>query len=191
MKRIINLLSIAIILIVVASAQAQNGQTVTVTNMPSFSSGLQTIYDSLAGSTNWGGSFGYFRATSGNKCGAYGMALYNFNSTVGAVIGYDYLWSGRLHTDNLVKGGLNLQADLAPLKQFGLTNFIVTPFAYALVASGSGQVSEVIGGGAKTQIFAWANGIAIDALVIYENRTGAGYWDGRYVGGGLAVTYRF
>lgn len=167
------------------------GQLRAQTNTPSLSSGLQTIYDSVAGSTNWGGAFGYLRSTSGNKSGGYAMALYNFSPTVGAVIGYDYLWSGRQHTANLVKGGLNLQADLAPLKQFGVTNFVVTPFAYALVASGSGQVSELVGGGAKAQLYKWANGIAVDALVLYENRTGAGYWDGRYVGGGLAITYKF
>jgi hypothetical protein len=177
-------------LTVLACIESQ-GQTTNTTPPATFASGVQTIYDSLAGSTNWGGAFGFARATTGNKSVGFADALYNFNSTVGALVGYEYLYSGNVHTANLVKGGLNLQADLQPLKQFGFTNFTVTPFAFALVASGNGVVSEIVGGGAKTKIYQWANGIAINAVVLYENRTGSGYWDGRYVGGALAITYKF
>lgn len=177
-----------------------NGQEVIVTNpapaMPSFSSGLQQIYDAATSSTNFGLVTGYARSTTGNRNVGFAELGYNFDSVqaLGLVIGYDYCWtskqSGIPSQANLVKGGIQLKADVKPLKQFGLTNFTVTPFGFALVASGNGNVSEIIGGGAKTTV-ATFKGINLNLGVLYENRTGAGYWDGRYLGGFFAMTKGF
>lgn len=177
-------------------------QDVTSTNttpaMPAFtptlSGGLQQVYDAVAGSTNFGFAAGYARGTTGNRNVAFADVPYNFNSNVGLLIGYEYLWTAKAagipSQANLVKGGLNLQADLKPLKQFGFTNFTVTPFGFALVASGNGTVSEIIGGGAKTTVLTW-KGLNVNLGVLYENRTGAGFWNGRYVGGFAAISKGF
>lgn len=183
---------------VMCACSAVRAQQVTTTNavapMPSFSQGFQAIYDSVAGGTNYGFVTGYARATHGNRSVAFAEIPYNFNSVVGAIIGYDYCWtskkSGIPAQANLVKGGLNLQTDLYPLKQIGFSNFKITPFAFALVASGNGVVSEIMGGGAKTTVATW-KGLNFNLGVLYESRIGAGYWDGRYLGGFAAITKGF
>ena len=180
-----------------ASCTKAHAQDVTVTNaqtMPSLSSGLQQIYDAATSSTNYGVAIGGGRSTTGQKNVAFAELLYNFTPSVGMLIGYDYLWTGKQAgvpgQANLVKGGLNLQADLHPLKQYGFTNFTVTPFGFALVASGNGGVSEIMGAGVKTQLYTF-KGFNLNGGVLYEDRTGAGYWNGRYVGGFLAITRGF
>jgi len=190
---------ITALVIVAASFYGCTGhaQTVVVTNaavMPSFANGIQMVYDSVAGATNYGLATGFARATHGNRNVAFAEVAYNFNTVFGAIVGGDYLWtskkSGVPSASNMVKGGLNLQTDLYPFKNFGLPNLKVTPFAFGLVATGNGVVSEILGGGAKTTIATW-KGINVNLGVVYETRTGAGYWDGRYVGGFLAITKGF
>lgn len=167
----------------------------TITNAPSpLSSGLQQIYDAATSSTNFGVAIGGGRSTIGQRSLAFADLAYNFNQNVGLLIGYDYLTASK-HLNqpsqaNLVKGGLNLQVDLKPFKNFGLTNFTLTPFGFALMASGNGNVSEILGGGVKTKILSF-KGVDLNAGVLYEDRTGAGFWNGRYVAGFLALSKGF
>lgn len=174
------------------------GQDISVTNVPpnpapSLSSGLQQIYDSI-NSTNIGVVIGGGRATTGQRNLAFADLLYNFTPSVGAVIGYDYLWAGKSqgHASqaNLVKGGINLQADILPFKGFGLTNVVVTPFGSAMVASGNGTVSEIYAAGGKIAVYSkWGLKFNLGAMV--EKRTGSGYWDATYPCGFFAVTKGF
>lgn len=186
---------IAMLAIGVISGCIARADDVTTTNSgPSLTQGFQEIYDAATSATNYGLAFGAARGTTGQRNLAFADLAYNFNQNVGLIIGYDYLWAakkfGQADSANLVKGGISLQVGLQPLKNFGLTNFTVTPFAFALVATGNGNVSEILGGGVKTRLWTW-KGFDLDTGVLYEDRTGAGFWNGRYLGGFLAVTKGF
>jgi len=175
-----------------------HAQSVNITNpapaMPSFSSGLQQIYDVITVSTNYAVAIGGGRATTGNRSLAYADYIYNVSQNVGLVIGGDHLWtskkSGIPAQSNLVKGGVTLSALIYPLKNFGLTNVCMTPFANLLVASGSGQVSEIITAGDKLNLVTFS-GWNLGVIGFYENRIGAGYWTGKYICGGLEVNKGF
>lgn len=197
MKPIKFLLTLAVIATVSYGCSRATAQTVNTINpqtMPSFSGGLQQMYDAVTGATNYGIAFGGGRSTTGQRNLAFVEVPYNFTRNLGLLIGYDYLWAskhlGQPSQANLVKGGINLQADLQPLKNLGFTNFTVTPFGFVLMATGNGTVSEIVGGGAKTTITTW-KGINLNLGVIYEDRTGAGFWDGRYIGGFFALSKGF
>lgn len=174
-------------------AQSLSETNAPSTSAPSLSGGLQQIYDAAASGTNYGFASGFARATHGNRNVGFADLLYNFNPSVGAVIGYDYCWTSKAAgvpaQANLVKGGVNLQVDLHPFKT-AWPSLTVTPFGFALVASGDGKVSQIIGGGGKVTLFDF-KGVNVNLGVLYENRTGAEFWDGRYVGGFLAVSKGF
>jgi hypothetical protein len=181
------------------SAISSPAQEVNVTNsvsgqMPSFNAGLQQIYDAATSATNYGVVFGGGRSTTGQRNLAFADLAYNFNSNVGLIIGYDYLWAskhlGQPSQANLVKGGVNLQANVQPLKNFGLTNFTVTPFGFALVATGNGNVSEILGAGVKTTLYTF-KGFDLGGGLMYETRTGAGFWNGKYITGFLSLSKGF
>jgi len=192
------LLALLILAILFFQCGRVHAQTVLVTNpapaMPSFSSGLQQIYDSVTVSTNYAIATGYGRATTGNRNLAFADYIYNVSQNVGMVAGYDYLWtskaSGIPSQANMVKGGISFSADLHPLKNYGLTNFIVTPFANGLVASGSGGVSEILTVGGKTVLVTFI-GWNLNLCGFYEKRTGSGYWDAAYVCGAVAFSKGF
>ena len=162
---------------------------ITATNaapMPSFSSGLQEIYDTVTVSTNYAFAAGYMRATTGNRNLGYADYVYNVSQNIGLVIGYDYLWtakkSGVPSQANLVKGGLTISATIAPLKNFGLTNVLMKPFATGLVATGAGQASTILTAGDEVDLVTfhgWDFGLALQ----WESRQDAGFWDGKYLGG--------
>jgi len=176
-----------------------SAQTVTVTNpapaMPSFSSGLQEIYDSVTVSTNYAVALGGGRATTGNRNLAFADYVYNVSENVGLVLGYDYLWTAKAagvpSQANLVKGGITLSAKIYPLKNFGLTNTAVTPFANVLLATGNGSASEIITAGGKLNIATFGGGWNLSAVGFWETRKDAGYWTASYVCGALAVSKGF
>lgn len=175
-------------LLFIASVTYASAQT----NSPSLSSGLQQIVDSFGTATNWATVTGYGHSTKGNKNLAFVDLAYNFSQSVGVVIGYDYLWDNQAKTSqaNLVKGGINLQAPIKPLKQFGFENLTVTPFGFVLMSSGNGNVSEIVGGGGKVKLWEF-HGYGLNTGLIYENRIGAQEWSGRYLGGFLSVSKGF
>jgi len=191
------LLALLVLAILFFQCGKVHAQTVTTTNaqaMPGFSAGLQMIYDSVTVSTNYAIATGYGRAATGNRNLAFADYIWNVSQNVGLVAGYDYLWTSKasgVHAQaNLVKGGVSLSADLHPLKNYGFTNFIVTPFANSLVASGSGGVSEVVTVGGKT-VVATFSGWNLNLCGFYEKRIGSGYWDGAYICGAVAFSKGF
>jgi len=182
----------------VTLATAVRAQTVTVTNpapaMPSFSSGLQEIYDSVTVSTNYAVAFGGGRATTGSRNLVFADYIYNVSQNIGIVIGGDHLWtskkSGVPSQSNLVKGGITLSALIYPLKNFGFTNVAMTPFANGLVATGSGTASTLICAGDKISIVTfsgWNFGLA----GMWEDRSNAGYWTAKYVCGMIDLSKGF
>jgi hypothetical protein len=198
MKNKSTLLKVSLLAGILAMGCSAQAQTVTITNpvpaMPTFSGGLQQIYDAATGATNYGLVIGGGRSTTGQRSLAFADLAYNFTPSVGLVVGYDYLWASK-HLNqpsqaNLVKGGVNLQANLQPLKNYGFTNFTVTPFGFALVATGSGTVSEILGTGVKTTVTTF-KGFNLNVGVMYEHRTGAGFWDGNYVTAFTALSRGF
>lgn len=177
-------------------ASAQTNAPVASTNPPaSFSSGLQMIYDSVAVSTNYALAFGGGRATTGNRNLAFADYVYNVSENAGLVLGYDYLWTAKAagvpSQANLVKGGITLSAKIYPLKNFGLTNTAVTPFANVLLATGNGSASEIITAGGKLNIATFGGGWNLSAVGFWETRKDAGYWTASYVCGALAVSKGF
>ena len=188
MKKLLVILSIAAAGFI-ASAQTTN------TNPPaSFSNGLQMIYDSVAVSTNYAFAFGAGRATTGNRNLGYADYIYNVSQNVGLVIGYDYLWTAKSKgipsQANLVKGGITLSAKIYPLKNFGLTNTAVTPFANVLLATGNGSASEIITAGGKIDL-ANLGGWKFGLVAFYETRKDAGYWTANYACGALEFSKGF
>ena len=185
-KAFIIMLAIGILAGCLAHAQ-ETIITNPVEPMPSFSSGLQQVYDSFTSSTNFAFAAGGGRSTTGNRNLAFADLAYNFNQNVDLIIGYDYLSQPHASQVNLVKGGINLQADLKPFKSLGFPNFTVTPFGFGLVATGDGTVSEILGGGVKTVIYSF-KGFNVNVGVLYEKRTGDGIWNGEYLGGFFALS---
>ena len=212
MKTTVNLLSIRINLILaamllcglVASAQTTNtappasfaSAGVTIPPQladPSISGGLQQIYDAALGSTNFVVALGGGRSTKGKNNLAFADYIYNFNQNVGAVLGYDYLWSNVKGTPtslNFVKGGLNVKAEIAPLKGIA-PNFKVTPFGAILIDTSGGQVGQIVVAGADYHI-GIAKGWNFNVGGFYENRTGGNTaYDGAYICGHIAVSKGF
>ena len=179
-----------------------SGQTITnmpafastITSDPTISGGLQEIYNATLDSTNFAVALGGGRSLKGGNTLAFADYIYNFNENVGAVLGYDYLWSstkGQASSANFVKGGLNLQAPIKPFKNFGATNFTVTPFGSLLMSSGNGQVGQIEVGGInyETPMF-W--GIRMNLGGFYENRSGNDSpYNGAYLCGHIAISKGF
>ena len=165
----------------------------SVSISPTLSHSLQELWDVTAGSTNSAVVFGGGRGLTGNKNFAFANYLYNLNQNAGLLLGYDYLFSnakGMGSSANVLKGGFNLQASLYPLKRFGYTNFMVTPFAALVIATpvSGNQNNGGIGQIALTGIdwespaigFLWGTRAHLGGF--YENRTGQGAWNGNYLG---------
>ena len=177
------------------------GQEVNVTNpvpMPAMkdatlSGGLQQVYDSLAGSTNFAIVISGGRGVKGDKNLAFADYVYNLSGNVGLVLGYDAIRaSGNNTTYNFVKGGLQLKADIYPLKNFGLTDFKVTPFAAILMSSHDGSVGEIIVAGASHR-WALSKSWGFNVGGFYENRTGGNdsSLNGVYICGFAAFSRNF
>ena len=165
---------------------------------PTLSHSLQDLLDVTAGSTNGAVILGGGRGLTGNKNFAFVDYLYNMNANAGLVIGYDYLFSNDKRmwspSANVVKGGLNLQADIYPLRRFnGDTNslfytFKVTPFASVLILTPMNGTSSNNGGIGQATIAGgdWESPLLFNRIHLhlggfYENRTGQGAWDGNYL----------
>jgi hypothetical protein len=201
MKKIHPLLHLSMLLVAgalffkVAGCVTAHAQEVNITNAvadahlsPTVSGGLQQLYDAALGSTNFAlaVSGGVKLADTHVKIAAVDY-LYNFNENAGLLIGFDYLWGSQTNGSaaNVVKGGLNLKADIQPFKNFGLTNIVATPFVAELVATpvsgtqnngGAGLISVA---GLDFRIVTWKS-ITLHGGGFYENRTGQGWANGNY-----------
>lgn len=158
---------------------------------PSLSGGLQQIWDATATSTNFAVAVGAGRGLKGDKNLAFADYCYNLNNNVGLILGYDAIRAGGTTTYSFVKGGLQLKADIYPLKNFGLTTFKVTPFAALLINSGSGNVGQIVVAGASHR-FTLTKNWGLNLGGFYENRTGGkSITDGVYLCGMLALSRNF
>jgi hypothetical protein len=188
--RILSLLSLSVMLAVSVSAQTltvgqekpgqlysktAEGQFVPVelnTNASPFLSGpLVELLTTLSTATNWGvATFGIYMPASDHQKAAYGcgaIALYNINPYMATGIGIDWL-------DNQVtmpSGQFQLQA---PLKIGGDKGLVVTPFAFAGVAtpvSGMGEengsVVGIFGAGLDVKVYG-----GLGVFYAIEERTG-------------------
>lgn len=165
-----------------------------VASNPTISGGLQQVYDAALGSTNFSLALGGGRGLKGNHNLVFVDYLYNFNANAGLLLGFDDIATGsKFTTDNIafVKGGFNLQAEIAPFKNWGLSNFKVTPFGSLLMSSSGGDVGQIIVGGINEQI-GLGKGWKFNLGAFYENRTGGNSaTDGAYLCGHLAVSKGF
>lgn len=179
-----------------------SAQTVNVTNevaavMPAFTSdktlsdGLQIIWDNVAASTNFAVALGGGRGIKGDKNLAFVDYVYNISDHVGAVLGYDAIRAGGSTTYSFVKGGLQLKAEIAPLKNFGFPTFKVTPFTALLIDSNAGHVGQVIVAGASHR-WTLSKNWGLNVGGFYENRSGGNTTtDGVYLCGFLAASRNF
>lgn len=156
---------------------------------------LQGIFDNAL--TNGAVMGGYWRSTTGNASIANYDLVYNIAKTpegvlgAGLLFGGDFMWSRNEHVWNDVKGGVAVNATLAPLKQFGLTNFFCRITGGILVAtpheSGAG-VGSIEFATIDVGVRIWKQlELRIDPG--WQNRTGQGArWDRQYLGinGGLS-----
>jgi hypothetical protein len=160
---------------------------------PTISGGLQQIYDAALGSTNFAIATGGGRALKGNHNLLFVDYLYNFNANAGLLLGFDDIATGSKFTSKdiyFVKGGFNIQAEIAPLKNFGLTNLKVTPFASILMDSGNGKIGQIVVAGVNYRV-GLAAGWYFNAGGFYESRTGGTPADGAYLAGHIAVSKGF
>jgi hypothetical protein len=158
---------------------------------PSLSHGLQEIWDATTGSTNFAIAAGAGRGIKGDKNMAYLDYIYNMTGNVVAVLGYDAINVGRVTTYNFVKGGLQLKADIYPLKNLGFPTFKVTPFTALLINSGGGKVGQIVVAGASHR-FTISKTWGLNIGGFYENRSGGdSAADGVYVCGMFAFSHNF
>lgn len=204
MKKLKLLIGVAVLALATVSIEAQtNNQVENLlgTNSPikidpTISHGIQEIYDAALGSTNFAIATGGGRSLKGQNNLGFVDYLYNFNSNAGLVLGYDYTWTGhaaKFQQSNLsfVKGGFNVQADITPFKNFGLTNLTLTPFTAILIDSSGGQVGQIIVGGVDWKAASF-HGWKFNLGGFYENRTGGNTsFDGAYLCAHIAMSRGF
>jgi len=173
---------------------ATQGITLPASISPTISGGAKEILNAALGSTNFAVAIGGGRGIHGNNNLLFADYLYNFvnNGTqVGFLLGYDEIAHGAHFTTqniNFVKGGLNVSTQITPLSGWGLTNFVLSPFASVLITTSGGQVGQIVVAGADYQI-GIGKGWAFNIAGFYENRTGGDTSvDGVYLCGSIAVS---
>lgn len=200
MNKIKILLGALCLCAVTATAQTNTTAGPVETNLlgaisnPTISGGFQEICDAATTSTNSAVALGGGRGLKGDYNLLFLDYLYNFNANAGLLLGFDDIAHGsKFTTDNIafVKGGFNVQAQIAPFKNMGLPNFTVTPFAALLMDSGNGRIGQIAVAGVNKQ-FVIGKGWDLNVGGFYENRSGDGLpTDGAYICGHLAVSKGF
>ena len=178
---------------------ASEGITLPASVSPTISGGIEQIAQAALGSTNFAVALGGGRGLHGNNNLLFADYFYNFlnsgTTKAGATLGFDEIAHGQHFTTdnvNFVKGGLTVQTQIAPLKGWGLTNFLIAPFASVLISTSGGQVGQIIVTGANYQI-GIGKGWDFNLSAFYENRTGGSdaTVDGAYICGAIAFSRNF
>ncbi len=192
-RKALNAVSLAIVglLILCGSSKAQTN------TMPDLISGqygslAQQFYDATIGTSN-----GVFVATAARKLTGNANRfsidyIYSFNNVAGLILGIDDIRSGGKSYANVIKGGLNLQTKIYPFKNFGATNFFITPYAFVLIAtpiegtSNNGGIGQLAGTGISFEQKLSKN-LSLELGAFYENSVGEGQFSGNWFGilGGL------
>ena len=177
---------------------ATQGITLPASISPTISGGIEQIAQAALGSTNFAVAIGGGRGLHGNNNLLFADYLYNFlndgSTKAGMTLGFDEIAHGaHFTTDNVnfVKGGLNVQTVIAPLKGWGLTNFFIAPFASVLIDTSGGQVGQIVVTGANYKI-GIGKGWNFNLTGFYENRTGGDTSvDGAYICAAIAFSRNF
>ncbi len=197
-------LQILIGIAVLGLAMVAKAQEVTITNAipnnpfnAAETSMVQNLWDDYVVSTNAAIvlSYGVKAKDTGTRIFAASY-VYNINSVAGLILGYDYITGSEKgqHVANAVRGGLTFKLPFAPLKSFGLTNWLVLPWVGELVStvvsgdnadSGSAGLVSCVGVDTTLFRFGWGQ---IHAGAFYENRTAQGWASGNYYLADLALT---
>lgn len=161
-----------------------------------YSSLAQQVWDDTIGTSN-----GVFVVTAARKLTGNANRfsvdyLYSFNSIAGLVIGIDDIRSGNYSQASILKGGLNLQANVYPFKNFGVTNFFLTPYAFAVVTtpmggtSNNGGIGQLTGTGVSFEQ-KFSKNLSLEVGGFYENSTGEGAYNGNWIGALAGLHYKF
>jgi hypothetical protein len=187
---------IAIMALLVATVSQAQTNSIPLPASTEYSSLVQQLYDDTIGTSN-----GVFVVTAARKltgnANRYSVDyIYSFNDVAGLILGVDDIRSGGYSQANILKGGLNLQANVYPFKNFGLTNFFVTPYAFALIAtptggtSNNGGIGQLTGAGVSFEQKLTKN-LSLEVGGFYENSTGEGSYNGNWAGVLGGLHYRF
>ena len=196
---IASLFIIAAAIVVFGSCVAKGQTTNSIPDLigNSQTAGLaQQFYDATIGTTN-----GVFVVTAARKLtgNANRFSLdyfYSFNNNAALVLGVDNARSGGYSVSSILKGGLTLKSEIAPLKNFGLTNFLVQPYGFVLMAtpisgtSNNGGIGQLAGVGLNYE-HSFTKNLSMDIGGFYENATGQGQFDGNWAGILTGLHYRF
>lgn len=169
-----------------------------VSRAQSVSQDLSNLWNDTLGSSNMDyAGFGE-RKLKGNADSAGFIGAYNFNGNVAAIGGIDHqcMKGGPAATYNL-SGGLQLQAQIAPLKSFGLTNFFVNPWVASVIGTpmngqNGGNIMNGNRVGAQIPLHTFIinkNPLGVSLGGFYGNQTGTGPYNGNWAGLDLAVNY--
>ena len=193
MKKI---LIVAALFVAVLTSKSQTTNQTPDLISGQYGSLAQQFYDATIGTSN-----GVFVATAARKL--VGNAnrfsvdyIYSFNSVAGLILGIDDIRSGGKSYANVVKGGLNLQTKIYPFKNFGATNFFVTPYAFVLIAtpiqgtSNNGGIGQLAGTGISFE-HKLSKNLSLELGAFYENSTGEGQFNGNWAGGLFGLHYHF
>lgn len=190
------LIVITFLIVSCTSGHAQSTNTVPLPVTSQEVNLMQQFYDSTIGTSN-----GVFVATAARKLTGNANRfsldyLYSFNNNAALVLGIDDIRSGGYSQANILKGGLNLKADIYPLKNFGVTNFFVTPYAFALAAtpvsgtSNNGGIGQLAGTGIAWE-HSFTKNLSMELGGFFENSSGEGTYSGNWVGVLAGVHYHF
>jgi len=170
----------------------------TASKAQSISTDLSNLWADTLGSSNMVyAGFGE-RKLKGNADSAGVIGAFNFNGNVAAIGGIGRQWmKGGPAITYTISGGLQLQAKIAPLKSFGLTNFFVNPFVASVIGTpmngqNGGNIMNGNRVGAQIPIHTFVinkNPLGISIGGFYGNQTGTGPYNGNWAGLDLAVNY--
>ena len=148
---------------------------------PQVQSGVGQIWDAASNPTNFAIAFGGGRSTHRNYNLVFVDYVYDIvraenGTAAGFILGFDDIaHCSKFTTDSIafVKGGVNLQMEVYPLKNFGYPNFHVTPYTSLLVADSGSHVGsiELVGVNWRANL---ARGWYINLGGFYESRNGTG-----------------
>jgi hypothetical protein len=180
------LIGIALVLAMVTSAQSTT---------PTFGQGLKDMATAVTSGTNWTLLSGYGHSTAGNNNLAFAALGYNFTDSVGAVLGYDYIWNNNGGEFNALKGGVSLQTQIKPFAFVGstfLTNIVCQPFVADLLATprSGNAIGNIITTGVNFDVYAVKN-FELTVGGQYEKRMGQGDFDGNYILFHVGLSRRF
>jgi hypothetical protein len=200
-RKFTHIILIALFLCACAPVMAQSTNAVPDLISQQYGSLAQQVYDDTIGTSN-----GVFVATGARKLVGnanrfsldyiYSLTPGATNVGAGLVIGIDDIRAGSLSQANVLKGGVTLNANVYPFKNFGATNFFVTTYAFSLVAtptsgtSNNGGIGQLSGAGASYEQHFTKN-LSLELGGFYENATGEGKYNGNYLGVLFGLHYRF